>query len=161
MKVGVIVDHGQVSVWQAEALRRLAPATEIVIYDCLNSRAETRRARFALYYLLNLCTVRNPLTRRVPVPEALPIIARRPFQSEWEGAWQRLPAEIMEMIRADAPAVLIKFGMGLLRIPDATELPVPILSYHHGNPERFRGRPAGFYELLSGEGAMGQIVLRP
>jgi hypothetical protein len=158
MKVGVIVDRGGLAVWQAEALRRLGPDAEIVLYDCLNSRAETRRARFALYYLLNLAAVRNPLTRRVPVPEALRVIARRPFEADYEGAWQRLPEALLETMRRDAPDVIVKFGMGLLRVPDADALAVPILSYHHGDPARFRGRPAGFHELIAGEPVVGQVV---
>lgn len=158
MKIGVIVDNGRLAIWQAEALRRLGPEAELIVYDCRNSRPERRRLRFALYYLLNLVTIRNPLTRGVEVPAELRVIARRPFQSEWEGAWQRLPRSLLGIICGDAPDVLVKFGMGLLRVPDAAELPVPILSYHHGDPERFRGRPAGFYELLAGETVMGQVV---
>jgi hypothetical protein len=160
VKVGVFVDHDGLAAWQADALRRLGPDVAFVIYDCLNSRPERRRLRFALYYLLNLFTVRNPLTRRADVPADLHMLACRPFESEWEGVWQRLPGALLKQIRGDAPDVLVKFGMGLLRVPDATELPVPILSYHHGNPERFRGRPAGFYEMLSGERVMGQVVQR-
>jgi len=48
--------------------------------------------------------------------------------------------------------------MGLLRVPPAERIGCQILSYHHGDPRRFRGRPAGFYELLSGESQIGQVV---
>lgn len=158
MKVGVIVDGGALAAWQAKALRTLEPGTEFFLYDCRNSRAERRRVRHALYYLLNLVTVRNPLTRRMAVADDLPVVARRPFECEWEGTWQRLPASLLSAVREDGPAVLVKFGMGLLRVPDASEMPAPILSYHHGDPERYRGRPAGFHELLGGERVMGQVV---
>ena len=158
MKIGVIVDGGALAAWQAEALRRLGPKTEIVVYDCRNSRPERRRLQFALYYLLNLVTVRNPRTRRAPLPDDVRVVARRPFDSEWDGAWQSLPACLLGVIRDDSPAVLVKFGMGLLRVPPAADLAIPILSYHHGAPERFRGRPAGFYEILTSEPVMGQVV---
>jgi hypothetical protein len=48
--------------------------------------------------------------------------------------------------------------MGLLRVPSGEELRPPILSYHHGDPEHFRGRPAGFYEMEQGRRTMGQVV---
>ncbi len=80
------------------------------------------------------------------------------FQAELDGIWQRLPSELLRQIAADAPVVIVKFGMGLLRVPDALNLATPILSYHHGDPEHFRGRPAGFYELLQGRQTMGQVV---
>ncbi len=46
--------------------------------------------------------------------------------------------------------------MGLLRVPSG--LACPILSYHHGDPREYRGRPAGFYELMNGKTAVGQVV---
>ncbi|HEU4704566.1 MAG TPA: hypothetical protein VFS45_02495 [Sphingomicrobium sp.] len=54
--------------------------------------------------------------------------------------------------------MILKFGMGLLRVPAPPGLTVPILSYHHGDPREFRGRPAGFYELAEGRETVGQVV---
>jgi hypothetical protein len=159
MKVGVIVDNMHVAQWQARALDSLGDDTEVVLYNCLNSRGGKRRIKHALYYVLNLFTVRNPLTASVSVSSlVIKPVATRDFQSEWEGAWQRLPAHLIAEIQADAPAVLLKFGMNLLRVPPPEQLAVPILSYHHGDPEHYRGRPAGFWELLHGRRTTGQIV---
>jgi hypothetical protein len=159
MKIGVIVNNMQVAQWQINALNSLNNDTEIVIYNCLNSKGSKRRIRHALYYILNLFTVRNPLTAAVSISDVrLNSLAKRDFHSEWEGAWQRLPAQLIEDIRSDAPAVLLKFGLNLLRVPPPEQLAVPILSYHHGDPEQYRGRPAGFWELLHGRRTMGQIV---
>jgi hypothetical protein len=156
MKIGVIIDGATLARWQADALHSLRGEAELVIYNCESGVPARRRLRHALYYLLNLVTVRNRLTRKVDIPQGLPIIATRTFRAEAEGAWERLPPELLEQIEGDRPAVLVKFGMGLLKVPD--RLTVPILSYHHGDPARFRGRPAGFYELLQGEATVGQIV---
>ena len=82
------------------------------------------------------------------------------FECEHDGIWQRLPGILVERFAADGVTVVVKFGMGLLRIPDEAAFSIPILSYHHGDPRRFRGRPAGFYELLGGERVVGQIVQR-
>ena len=49
--------------------------------------------------------------------------------------------------------------MGLLRIEDEYQQ-LPILSYHHGDPSSYRGRPAGFYEIFNGEKTTGIIVQR-
>jgi hypothetical protein len=43
-------------------------------------------------------------------------------------------------------------------VPPPERLAAPILSYHHGDPDRFRGRPAGFWEMMAAEPVMGQIV---
>ncbi|HXG99002.1 MAG TPA: hypothetical protein VNI79_01130 [Sphingomicrobium sp.] len=54
--------------------------------------------------------------------------------------------------------MVVKFGLGLLRIPHPLTLSIPIISYHHGDPSAYRGRPAGFYEMLKKEPFLGQIV---
>jgi hypothetical protein len=48
--------------------------------------------------------------------------------------------------------------MGLLRVPPDERLPVPILSWHHGDPDVYRGRPAGYWEMVHGHPVMGQII---
>lgn len=156
MKIGVIIDGTKLARWQADALEAVASGAEFIIYSCESEVPTKRSPRHAFYYLLNLVTVRNRLTRRVDLPGGLRVTSRRSFEAEAEGAWQRLPPDVLKAIEQDGPAVLIKFGMGLLKVPD--RLGVPILSYHHGDPARFRGRPAGFYELLHGESTVGQIV---
>jgi hypothetical protein len=159
MKIAVFVDGMHVTRWQAAALRLGAGDGELIVYNCLNTRAAPRRAVHGLYYLLNLFTIRNPLTRMMPLSEAgVRTAPPVDFESEYEGAWQRLPEPLLDRIAADAPDVILKFGLSLLRVPDETRLAAPILSYHHGDPRRFRGRPAGFYETLQGERLMGQIV---
>lgn len=159
MRIAVITDRGSVSRWQADALRDLARDHDLIVYDCINGRGSPRKAANALYYALNLFTIRNPLTRSTPLagvlPAGSPIV---PFACEYEGNWQRLPGSLLARIAEDAPAAILKFGMNLLRVPERDVLAAPILSYHHGDPDHFRGRPAGFYELVHGAPAVGQIV---
>ena len=158
LKIGVILDATELALWQAEALLRIANDAEFIIYSCTTAAPVRRERRHALYYLLNLFTVRNRLSRRVGLPRALNIVSTRTFAAPCEGAWQSLPNELLDTIASDRPNVLVKFGMGLLKIPPPDQLAVPILSYHHGDPSKFRGRPAGFHELLRGEATVGQVV---
>lgn len=150
----------RVTRWQAEALRSLTGAYDFLLYDCENSRPARRQLRHAAYYFLNLFTVRNPWTRSQPLPADLPVVATTGFDSVYRGSWQSLPDELLRQIRRDQPVAIVKFGMGLLEIPPNDQLAVPILSYHHGNPERFRGRPAGLHEMLSDSPVVGQVVQR-
>lgn len=158
MKIGVITSGGRVARWQADALRAVAEGNEFVLYDCKRSSGPRRIVKNAGYYLLNFAAVRNERSRPVNVPETLKIAARIQFAAEPDGAWELLPEPVLEQIRQDAPAVMLKFGMGLLRVPSEQQLKPPILSYHHGDPRSYRGRPAGFYELLQSQPTIGQIV---
>lgn len=158
MRVGVLIDGGRIARWQADALLAIAERSEFLFYDCANSRSARRWLAHGLYYLLNLISIRNSRTAQMPVPPELATAGIKRFTACRDGAWEELPADVLEQIKRDAPDVLVKFGMGLLRVPPPEDLPAPILSYHHGDPRKFRGRPAGFYELLSGEPVMGQVV---
>jgi hypothetical protein len=158
LKIGLIVDHRTIASWQADCLRAVARDSAFIVYNCTNSRPSPRSPRHALYYLLNLLALRTRLTARTKLPPDLTVIGEMDFESEQDGAWQRLPGSLLERIRQDRPDLVLKFGMGLLRVPPASELAAPILSYHHGDPSAFRGRPAGFYELAHGRETVGQVV---
>ena len=157
LKIAVIADGDSVPRFGLEALDAVDGAGEITLFSCTNTRTRRKALAHGLYYALNLVTVRNPMTRSVPLSGGRKRIAETiAFESGWDGAWQTLPPEIVARLRGFD--VVVKFGMGLLRIPPPETLAVPILSYHHGDPDRYRGRPAGFWEIWEGAPAMGQIV---
>lgn len=154
--LALIVDNLSVTQWQADALLQIAGDAEFILLNCTNTQLKRRYFRHALYYVLNILSLKSPATRSVPLPAGLTIGTRIDFEADAEGAWQRLPANVLDILSNCRPNAAIKFGMGLLRVPE--ELDCAILSYHHGDPRHFRGRPAGFYELLAGVPTVGQIV---
>jgi hypothetical protein len=157
LKIGVIADGDRVQRFALDALNAIEGTDELTIFSCTNTRLARKWLSHGLYYALNLLTVRNPLTRQVPLSGGTKRIVRgAQFESEYEGNWQKLPASVVEALNAGGFDVVLKFGMGLLRVP--AELRPPILSYHHGDPDLYRGRPAGFWEIVDGAPVMGQIV---
>lgn len=154
--VALIVDNLRLRQWQAEALLQLSDSADFVILNCTNTHFSRRPFRHAFYYLLNVLALKNRETRSVRLPPELNVVERLDFASEWEGAWQRLPRQVLDRLGNWRPDVALKFGMGLLKVPE--QLDCRILSYHHGDPRRFRGRPGGFFELLGDVPTVGQIV---
>lgn len=154
-KIAILVDGMSTTRWQAEAIRRLGPGVQLIVYNCTNEHPRRRQLRHYPYYLVNLLALRTWLTRQTPLEHAVPF-ERVDFEAIADGNWQRLPGSLIDRIKADRPDAILKFGLGLLKVPD--DLEVPILSYHHGDPRKFRGRPAGFYELLNDEDVVGQII---
>jgi len=57
---------------------------------------------------------------------------------------------------ADVMALIGGFGIVKKRMLEAT--PGGVLSYHHGDMRRYRGMPAGMWELYRGEREMGMTV---
>lgn len=159
LRVAVITDGAAVPRFGLEALDALSGCDSVTVFACTNTRFTRRAVKHGAYYLLTLLVARNPWTRTVPLRSGSKRIDRVvEFESGWEGAWQTLPDPVIDAIREGGFDVVLKFGMGLLRIPPPERLPVPILSWHHGDPDLYRGRPAGYWEMVHGHPVMGQIV---
>lgn len=159
IRVGVITDGADVPRFGLEALNALSGCDSVTVFACTNTRFSRKPFRHGAYYLLNLLTLRNRWTRPVPLDSGAKRVERVvEFESDWEGAWQSLPGTVVDEIRESGFDVVVKLGMGLLRIPPPERLPVPILSWHHGDPDHYRGRPAGYWEMVDGRSVIGQIV---
>lgn len=155
-RAALLIDNLQLNKWQLDALDAANKTIDIVlVLNCQNTNNKKNYVKNFLYYALNSITLKNYLTRRQSfnLPEA-EIVS---FQSIYEGAWQSLPEKVYKELESGSIDVVIKFGMSLLRLDEKRSLP-PIFSYHHGNPSKYRGRPAGFYEILNQEKTTGIIV---
>ncbi|MBP4046241.1 glucosamine inositolphosphorylceramide transferase family protein [Chromobacterium violaceum] len=156
IKAALILDNKSLTKWQRDALEASRDKLDIcVILSCNNTRSKRNYANNFLYYILNYFTLVNHQTIKsefccggIEVVE---------FDSIYDGVWQKIPHSVSEKLGALGVKVVIKFGMSLLRIDEHLE-PYRILSFHHGDPAHFRGRPAGFYELLFNKSSIGVIV---
>lgn len=155
IKAALILDNDSLTRWQRDALAAAAPQLDIrLVLSCRNTMTKKHLAKNFLYYVLNYLSLKNRLTGRSKYDADTPVVA---FDSIYEGMWQRIPEGVTQQLLESGIKVVIKFGMSLLRIDESLSK-LDILSFHHGDPTRFRGRPAGFYEVLQGEGSVGTIV---
>ena len=156
LRVALILDNSGITKWQRDALDEAQDLVDIrLILNCTNTRTKKRVLKHFLYYILNIFTLRNHFTKR-SVFESVGIKVI-PFECRYEGGWQSIPKEVSIQLKDNKIDVVIKFGMSLVRIDNHLEN-IPFLSFHHGNPSSYRGRPAGFYELLHNEEKSGLIV---
>ncbi|MGH6706121.1 MAG: glucosamine inositolphosphorylceramide transferase family protein [Sphingomicrobium sp.] len=159
MRIAILCNGRTLADWQRRAIELIAGRHELYLLVCDDPPTTRNLLRHGLYYLLNLLSVRNRRTRPVPFPTPEFRIADRiDFQADLRGGWASLPNPALDWIAERRIDAVLKFGLNLLTVPEAAKLAAPILSYHHGDPRRFRGRPAGFYELQQGERFLGQIV---
>lgn len=159
MRIAIMCNGRDVALWQRRAIELLGDRHEFFLLVSDPAPAPRRSLRHALYYALNLFAVRNRLARPVPFPDSgIAIAGRFEFTPLYEGAWAVLPEQVLSWIRDQRIDAVVKFNLSLLRIPEPDRLAAPILSYHHGDPRKYRGRPAGFYEMQAGNRFVGQIV---
>ncbi|PIR21824.1 MAG: hypothetical protein COV44_11175 [Deltaproteobacteria bacterium CG11_big_fil_rev_8_21_14_0_20_45_16] len=162
VKCAVIIDGGMLRIWQLKCLR-LAEQNGFkieLVLSCSNTRTCRSYLTYIVYYVINLLMMKSSLTRKHDFKEPYPSLNKIDFESEYEKSWQRLPDTVLELLRAKEIDVVIKFGMNLLKIPEGLPCQYGVISFHHGDPRSYRGRPAGFYEMLNNEAYMGIIVQR-
>lgn len=155
MKAALLVDDLSLSRWHEEALSAVSDLLDVVvILNCRNTVTRKRAVAHAGYYALNMLSIRSPLSRKRAVQfDSVEVLT---FHSLYSGAWQTIPDEIVDAMRAKGVRTIIKFGMSLLRMDNLDG--VDVLSFHHGDPRFHRGRPAGFYEIQNNAPCVGMIV---
>ena len=153
--IALVVDNRRIGRWQEDALLEIQDLADVaLILNCTNTANKRHPIRHGAYYALNLVSIRNPATREHGIDfGACPVID---FESRYEGNWQWIPDAIVTRLRDSGCRVVIKFGMSLLKMDNLQGLDV--LSFHHGDPRYYRGRPAGFYELLDDAKSIGLMV---
>ena len=160
LKVGLIVDSQSISKWQSSAIENCHDLIEVntIIY-CTNSKTHKQPLKNVLYYLLNVFSIRNTQTQSVPwsrlTTEGYELIN---FDCQHSGIWQTIDNPTKSEIRSQNLDLIIKFGMNLLKDPQDIPSKYGVLSFHHGDPSEFRGRPSGFYELIKGANHVGAVV---
>ena len=162
MKLAVLVDSDQtITRWQFNALQEvISDGHEINILATARGNApkSRRKMKHVFYYvfaILNrykLAQLNRVSIHDIGLEDALQV----DFERETNGMWEEIPANTLS--RFSDSDVVVKFGMGLLRNPHLIPAKYGVLSYHHGDPEKYRGRPAGFWESLNSERSMGVIV---
>ena len=164
MNISLIVDSEYISKWEYDAILYATSHSDIEIDSvlfCTNSISHRKYFKHFLYFVLNLFAMRNKWTKRTEWRGLITDKTRvKRFNAETSGIWQSIPTETLQWLDTSPPDVIVKFGMNLLRDPQKLPSRFGVLSYHHGDPRKYRGRPAGFYELLFKEKEVGVIVQR-
>ena len=164
MKVVILIEQNQVPLWSMKALKQSAiHFQEILVLNVENKHSKKIQLRFFCYYVLNILMMKNNLNKKVNFDLGNSFskkIRYINFNSKIKKNWEFFPEKIISYININNYDLMIKFGMGLLTIPKNLNLRYGVLSYHHGDPKSYRGRPAGFYEILNSEKKMGVIIQR-
>ena len=159
----LIVDSECIRVWQFFALQMaIARGLKITcVIQCNNTISKKNLVSHFFYYVLNVFCFRNKYSKkrrwRDLLGDEIEVIY---FNSSWVGVWQLIPEGLCSLLKVHKFDFVIKFGLSLLKNPDLIPSKYGVFSYHHGDPSFYRGRPAGFYELLHGASSMGVMVQR-
>jgi hypothetical protein len=156
LSAAILIDGHCITKWQLAALDAARELLDIrLVLSCQNTRIKKAYGKHFLYYALNFWSLKNDWSK--PVELTAGCAKKIEFDSVYQGNWQKIPDAVAEELVHAGVDVVIKFGMSLLRVEGAIS-DCKILSFHHGDPSQYRGRPAGFYELLHNRSSVGTIV---
>jgi len=172
LRVGILCDGTTFQRWQAEAIRHLlaVPGVEPVLLVVNASRAGERKGladrvvkypfsralylRYRKYHFKPAAMAREDLSGLL---QGVPVLNCTPERS---GPTDSFREEDLDAIASHRPDVLLRFGFNILQ-GDILTLPRHgVWSFHHGDPERFRGGPPGFWEIMTGEPLTGAVLQR-
>jgi len=99
--------------------------------------------------------------RPQPLDECLPGIERIACQPELKGKWsQYFRAGDVAEIQSRNLDFILKFAYGIIRGEILQAARYGVWSFHHGDEEKYRGRPPGFWEIYHGDPMTGALLQR-
>jgi hypothetical protein len=99
--------------------------------------------------------------RTQPLDECLPGIERIACQPELKGKWsQYFRAGDVAEIQSRNLDFILKFAYGIIRGEVLQAARYGVWSFHHGDEEKYRGRPPGFWEIYHGDPITGALLQR-
>jgi hypothetical protein len=152
--------------WQAECIQQLVSSGVAVPSLVVLSTAPRRRPprdvlRHGLYYLARATIWRSPAAASVDIGDLLnKVPVRRVEPLSDGGAWQILADVDVAAVRAADLDFVLRLGFNLLRGEVLDAARHGVWSFHHGDERRYRGRPAGFWELHDGATEIGVVLQR-
>ncbi|NVJ47560.1 MAG: hypothetical protein HWE07_10545 [Cytophagia bacterium] len=87
----------------------------------------------------------------------LPELTIQPIQKTYSDYFN---TDTLSQIRAHNPDVLIRFGFRILRGEILNLAPLGVWSFHHGDPQAYRGGPPCFWEVMKQEEVTGVVLQR-
>jgi len=166
LRVGVLANGPAVQRWQRLALEQLlaVPGVRPVVWvtppDGKEPDPPRDRWRTALYRRWRRTRFDPPAMRPERIDDLLAGVPRLRCGVQRTGHAERFDADDLEAIAAHGPDVLLRLGFGILK-GGILDLPRHgVWSFHHGDEEKYRGGPPGFWEIMQGDAVTGAVLQR-
>jgi hypothetical protein len=179
-KIALLVDSDELQKWERRTVRQLLDDerlnAEIALIIVNSNRTQSTTAErisaliseFSLWKVLVLLRiVRRSISfspghrSRTPINDIVDIknnVVQSYTPISTDGVGNKLPSEAISAL--ENTDIAIRFGFGIIT-GKALDAPTHgVLSYHHGDMIKYRGRPAGFYEFINNESVAGVTVQR-
>lgn len=136
------------------------PLSDVALSQRLNSLFNLKTFGWKLYQRLFLNRLSHA-TRRVDLSSVMskvPTLRCRPVQS---GRFvQRIQPDDVDAIKSKDLDFVLRFAFNILKGDVLQAARFGVWSFHHGDPERYRGLPPGFWEIYHRNPVTGTVLQR-
>lgn len=114
-----------------------------------------------LFFQIRNKFFRHPLQQPVSLPETLKTVKVHTVNVKLKGKHSEyFDDATIELLKQISPDFILRFGMNIIRGEALNCAKYGIWSYHHGDPESFRGGPPCFWEVFKNTKTHGAILQR-
>ena len=161
LRFAVLVDGPLLKKWQMEAVQHLLDTehAQLVgfIENVSTSKNEVSNVSLGFRYIQRKVDRLGPL-QIAAWEKQFPNTPTFSFSPEHKGIANYFTESDLETFKSLDLDVVLRFGFGILK-GEALTIPTHgVWSFHHGNPRKYRGGPAAFWEIFNGDSITGSML---
>lgn len=168
LRIVLFLDSYEVPAWVWEAVYQLTnqPNAQVVL-TVINKTPKTSGKKSPLFYRAYRRVDRKLFLKQPDafarknlktLPEwEVPELFVQPIQKMYSDYFA---SETLEQIKSYEPDLIIRFGFRILRGEILHLAPLGVWSYHHGDPQMYRGGPPCFWEVINQVDTTGAVLLQ-
>ncbi len=161
IRFGIMVDSLQLKNWQIKAIERLIAEDEnefVVIFLPKETKSYSAKGLPIGYRFIERQLRKLSLLQTDSIEDQFDEVPKEKLAIEKKGHSNYLTTESIEAVAQHQLDFILRFGFGILR-GEVLDIPrYGIWSFHHGNPELYRGGPPAFWEFLHEHPTNGLIL---
>ena len=151
MNILIIIENNIIKKWHYNCLEVLKKHSKNLVFCNFNYKKKYE-FRYLLYYLIKkICNPRTEQNFFKKVNNKIKVYNLKTSKSSSSFSFGK---DFFKICKNNKIDIIVRFGLGIIK----SDLRIPILSFHHGDPSKYRGRPSCFHEILNSENTIGQVV---
>jgi hypothetical protein len=170
LKFGILINRYQIQRWQREVLERLITEGHECRFVVINDnpaagsgfwdRIRHYPYRLLLYRVYWRFLMKIPSLRLVDSSDLLQDTAELRCKTSRQGSAMHFYDDDLAIIHSFKADFILRFGFSIIKGGILEAARYGVWSFHHDDPEQYRGVPTGFHEILQNNPVNGAILQR-